>query len=111
MAGGGPDRCRFNNALARVDDLRLDQLGVHRLEVRSADGRLVARGNPVRVEAAPQRLVLWGEIHGHTAFAEGQGSPRAFFDLRDARMLASTSPRSASTTSGSTTPNGASSSG
>jgi hypothetical protein len=74
--------------LARVDGIRIDRVGVHRLEVRGADSRLIARGNPVRVEEAPERLVLWGETHGHTAFAEGQGSPEAFFTYAtdDARL-------------------------
>jgi hypothetical protein len=74
--------------LAHVDDLRIDQPGVYRLEVRSADGGLTARGNPLRVESKPTTRILWGETHGHTAFAEGQGSPRSFFTYatEDARL-------------------------
>ncbi len=74
--------------LAVVEGLRIEKLGVHRLQVRSEDGKLEAAGNPVRVEEKPTQLVLWGETHGHTGLAEGQGSPRAFFQYatQDARL-------------------------
>jgi hypothetical protein len=74
--------------LARVERIRIDQLGIHRLVVRSADGQLTATGNPVRVVETLGDRVLWGDTHGHTGFAEGQGSPRAFFEYatEDARL-------------------------
>jgi hypothetical protein len=73
---------------ATVGGLAIDQPGVHRLEVRSADGKLHAVGNPVRVEEEVRQRVLWGDTHGHTGFAEGQGSPRAYFEYatEDARL-------------------------
>jgi hypothetical protein len=76
--------------LAVVDGIRIDEPGVHRLEVRSADGKLQALGNPVRVVESPKpkELILWGDTHGHTGLAEGQGSPKAFFEYatNDARL-------------------------
>ena len=47
--------------------------------MRDAAGRFSATSNPVWALAAPEWRVFWGEMHGHTDFAEGQGSPDAFF--------------------------------
>jgi hypothetical protein len=66
-------------ALAVVPDLRLDAAGTYRFTVRSTDGRFSAVSNPVWALAKPDWKVFWGELHGHTDFAEGQGSPDAFF--------------------------------
>ncbi len=66
-------------ALAVVPDLRLAQPGTYRFTVRDAAGRMTATSNPVWALASPEWRVFWGEMHGHTDFAEGQGSPDAFF--------------------------------
>jgi hypothetical protein len=81
IAAGGP-------AVAVLEDVRLDAPGVHRFIVRSADGRLTATSNPVWAVEAPRQRILWGDTHGHTGFAEGQGSPRSFFSyaVEDARL-------------------------
>ena len=47
--------------------------------MRDAAGRFTATSNPVWALASPEWRVFWGEMHGHTDFAEGQGSPDAFF--------------------------------
>jgi hypothetical protein len=67
------------SALQRVPDLAIDRAGVHRIEVRSEDGRLVCMANPIRVERQPETRVYWGETHGHTGYAEGQGSAEGYF--------------------------------
>jgi hypothetical protein len=72
IAAGGP-------AIKVVPDLVFDEPGVYRFEVRSFDGVITAVSNPVWVRESPPFRVLWGETHGHTAFAEGQGSPEEFF--------------------------------
>ena len=72
LAAGG-------EALAVVPDLSLAQPGTYRFTVRDAAGRLTATSNPVWALASPEWRVFWGETHGHTDFAEGQGSPDAFF--------------------------------
>ena len=75
-------------ALSVVQGLVIEAPGVHRLEVRSVDGRLRATSNPIRVEHEPAERILWGDTHGHTGLAEGTGSARAFFEYasRDARL-------------------------
>jgi hypothetical protein len=79
-AGGAP--------LQIADGLVVAEPGVHRFVVRSADGQLAATSNPVWVKRDPARRVLWGETHGHTGLAEGQGSAEWYFryGIEDARM-------------------------
>ena len=81
IAAGSP-------ALVEIDNLRLAEPGVYRFSVSSADGSLQASSNPLRVEADPAYRVFWGETHGHTAFAEGQGSPDGYYKFgRDVARL------------------------
>ena len=75
-------------ALQELDRFRLDSPGVYRFEVRSQDGAIRGTSNPVRVEASPSRKIFWGETHGHTGFAEGQGSPDGYYKFgRDVARL------------------------
>ena len=63
--------------LAAVE-VRFDTQGVHRFEIRSADGAITGVANPVLVEEAPARRIYWGDSHGHSGFAEGVGTPDRF---------------------------------
>ena len=75
-------------AVALVDGLKIQETGIYRFVVRSSDGALAATSNPVWVENEPELRILWGETHGHTGFAEGQGSPAGYFryGIEDARL-------------------------
>jgi hypothetical protein len=68
-----------SDALSVLDDLTIDEPGVYRFTVRSQDGSITCRSNPVWVREQPPRRIFWGETHGHTDFAEGQGSPERYF--------------------------------
>ena len=68
-----------SGAMHRIDGIRIDAPGVYRFRVRSRDGSLQGTSNPVRVESEPARRIYWGETHGHTGFAEGQGSPDGYY--------------------------------
>ena len=76
------------SAVAIAGGLTIQEPGTYRFVVRSTDDTLEATSNPVWVEAEPQRRILWGETHGHTGFAEGQGSPAGYFryGVEDARL-------------------------
>ena len=77
-----------STAMHEVDGLRIDSPGVYRFQVRSADHALQGSSNPVRVVRDPSRRIYWGETHGHTGFAEGQGSPDGYFRFgRDVARL------------------------
>ncbi len=62
--------------------------GVHRYTFRSPDGDVTGAANPVWVKADPDHRVYWGETHGHSGFAEGQGTPEGYFAFArdDARL-------------------------
>ena len=75
-------------AMHDVEGVRIDSPGVYRFQVRSADGAIQGVSNPVRVEREPDHRIYWGETHGHTGFAEGQGSPDGYFKFgRDIARL------------------------
>ncbi len=77
-----------SRAMHRVDGMRIESPGVYRFHVRSRDGTLQGTSNPVRVENEPTRRIYWGETHGHTGFAEGQGSPDGYYRFgRDVARL------------------------
>ncbi|MEE2777142.1 MAG: DUF3604 domain-containing protein [Acidobacteriota bacterium] len=65
----------------REIELRFDSPGVYRLDLLSPDGTVAGNANPVWVRDDPQRRIYWGETHGHCGFAEGQGTPRGYFDF------------------------------
>ena len=56
--------------------------------VRSADGKWSATSNPVLASKSPATRVFWGETHGHTGLAEGQGTAEQYFryGVEDARL-------------------------
>jgi hypothetical protein len=45
-------------------------------------GRLAGRSNPVLVRAAPPReRIYWGDIHTHTMYSDGRGTPDETYDF------------------------------
>ncbi len=62
--------------------------GVRRYTFRSPDGEVTGAANPVWVKADPEQRLFWGETHGHSGFAEGQGTPEGYFAFArdDARL-------------------------
>jgi len=69
--------------------------GVHRFEgivfgspgdctVSASDGTFRQTATPVRVSAErPDRLLLWGDLHGHTLFSDGRGTIEEFYDFAE----------------------------
>lgn len=75
-------------AMHEIADIRIDQPGIYRFQVRSRDGALQGTSNPVKVARDPSHRIYWGETHGHTGFAEGQGSPDGYYQFgRDVARL------------------------
>ena len=75
-------------AMHEITGIRIDSPGVYRFQVRSGDGSIQGASNPIRVESRPSQRIFWGETHGHTGFAEGQGSPDGYYKFgRDVARL------------------------
>lgn len=81
LAAGSP-------ALQVITGIRLEEEGIHRFTLRSADGTITGAANPVWVRQSPEQRIYWGETHGHCGFAEGQGEADAYyrFGRDDARL-------------------------
>jgi hypothetical protein len=63
----------------RMPGLALNEQGVYRYEIQSEDGSINVLSNPVWVQDDPAYRIYWGETHGHTSYAEGQGTVDNFF--------------------------------
>jgi hypothetical protein len=79
---------RGDDPIAVAKGVSVTKPGTYRFVARSADGKLGATSNPVWVEEKPDRRIYWGELHGHSGYAEGQGAADQFFRYArdDARL-------------------------
>ncbi len=77
-----------DGAVSLMTDLVLTEPGVYRFGFRSPEGNVVGASNPVWVQEQPFWRVYWGDTHGHSGFAEGQGTSDAYlrFGRDDARL-------------------------
>jgi hypothetical protein len=60
-------------------DMKIDAPGIYRFSVRSADGAVSGTSNPIWVREGKGRRLYWGETHGHSGFAEGQGTAEHYY--------------------------------
>ncbi len=77
-----------DQGLVLVSGLSLDESGVYRFGLRSDDGKIAGSSNPIWALREPTNRIFWGETHGHTRFAEGQGTIDGYyrFSREDARL-------------------------
>jgi len=62
----------------RLDDLRIARPGVYRLRARV--GKFESVSNPILVhERAPEETIYWGDLHTHTKYSDGRGTPEEMF--------------------------------
>ena len=81
-------RTLSGRGLTVIEDLRISEEGVYRIDASSEDGGMVAKSNPLWVRQDPAHRIFWGETHGHTSYAEGQGTVANYFRYgrEDARL-------------------------
>jgi len=66
-------------AITVLSNLVIREPGIHRASFRSLDGQITGESNPIWVQKNPKYGIYWGETHGHSGFAEGQGSLDGFY--------------------------------
>ncbi|NWG45202.1 MAG: DUF3604 domain-containing protein [Alphaproteobacteria bacterium] len=69
-------------------EIGLTEPGPHHIRIRSVDGAIEGWVTPILVAQAPRARVFWGETHGHTGFAEGNGTVDGYYSFArdDARL-------------------------
>ena len=66
----------------RFEGVVFSQAGARRIHVREASGALTADSNPIVVRAgAPRERIYWGDIHTHTMYSDGRGTPEETYDF------------------------------
>jgi hypothetical protein len=66
---------RFENVIFGTE-------GYHSISVE--DGTFEDEGNPVKVaQNRPKKLLLWGDLHGHTLNSDGRGTVEQYYDLAE----------------------------
>ena len=71
-----------------VVELSIEEPGVQWVSLRSLDGRIVGKANPILVEENPQIRIYWGDTHAHSGYSEGIGTVDQFMKYArdDARL-------------------------
>ncbi len=65
----------------RFEGVSFSRPGRYRILARDSEGR-EGRSNPIVVhERAPERRVLWGDLHTHTRYSDGRGTPAEMFEF------------------------------
>jgi hypothetical protein len=67
-----------DDAIQFLRGVMLEDLGTYRFAFASSDGRIAGISGPVWVREDPDWRIYWGETHGHSGFAEGQGTPSGY---------------------------------
>ncbi|MFN0120789.1 MAG: DUF3604 domain-containing protein, partial [Blastocatellia bacterium] len=74
--------------MGQLDGVKIPLEGGYKFDIASADGRFSCRSNPVLVERNPAQRIYWGELHGHSGWEEGVGTPGRYYEFaRDVACL------------------------
>ena len=65
----------------RFEGVTFGRPGRYRILARDSDGR-EGRSNPILVhERSPAQRILWGDLHTHTRYSDGRGTPAEMFEF------------------------------
>ena len=65
----------------RFDGVSFARPGRYRVVARDSEGR-EGRSNPIEVhERVPEERTFWGDLHTHTRYSDGRGTPEEMFDF------------------------------
>jgi hypothetical protein len=71
---------KSDKGVHQFDNIVFNAGGIQTLSV--TDGQFQAQSNPVSVtETHTGLLLLWGDLHGHTAFSDGRGTTEEYYDF------------------------------
>ena len=69
----------------RFEGIEFAAPGIQTVRARAVGdetGRFQQTANPVRVaKTRPPKLLLWGDLHGHTLFSDGRGTVQQYYDF------------------------------
>ncbi len=76
------------NVAVNVVNTTFPTPGVYYINIVSADGKVKGEANPILVQPAVARRLLWGDINGHSGMSDAQGTAEAWFTFArdDARL-------------------------
>jgi len=78
-----PDFYTFTQAdkgVHRFENIIFKTKGYHTVSVE--DGKFHDEGNPVKItQNRQEKLLLWGDLHGHTLHSDGRGAVKEYYDF------------------------------
>jgi hypothetical protein len=77
-----------DDPITLLKNITFSEPGIYRFTFEEKNGAYKGVANPILVESNPATRIYWGETHGHTEMADGQGTPEAYmkFGRDDARL-------------------------
>ena len=71
---------REDRGVHRFESITFNEKSIQTVTVRS--GSFADQSNPVKVlQNCPRRLLLWGDLHGHTLQSDGRGTVEEYYDF------------------------------
>jgi hypothetical protein len=71
-----------------IPEIVIKKPGAHWITVREVGGNVSGESNPIKcVAEAPANRLVWGELHGHTEYSDGYGTPDDYFGFARKRAI------------------------